>query len=164
MIRRPPRSTLFPYTTLFRSIQDGVDVVTGEPRPQRQDVQSEKAVAFLSRLCRRYLEALGALPLHPIQLDVRALPDDDLAHGIGPVWAPLSHAGERLDDGGPRATLDHDECAWVRDGALATGREVQDLDWLLEGHIGGDMHERTRHPARRGGRPEGGVLSARVPG
>src|SRR3712207_8263875 len=24
MIRRPPRSTLFPYTTLFRSDQDGV--------------------------------------------------------------------------------------------------------------------------------------------
>src|SRR3712207_8496767 len=24
MIRRPPRSTLFPYTTLFRSWQDGV--------------------------------------------------------------------------------------------------------------------------------------------
>src|SRR2546430_5942171 len=26
MIRRPPRSTLFPYTTLFRSIVDGVDL------------------------------------------------------------------------------------------------------------------------------------------
>src|SRR5215467_15236211 len=24
MIRRPPRSTLFPYTTLFRSVEDGV--------------------------------------------------------------------------------------------------------------------------------------------
>src|SRR3989441_10138352 len=27
MIRRPPRSTLFPYTTLFRSLVVGVDVV-----------------------------------------------------------------------------------------------------------------------------------------
>src|SRR2546427_8554824 len=26
MIRRPPRSTLFPYTTLFRSVQDGIGV------------------------------------------------------------------------------------------------------------------------------------------
>src|SRR5689334_23646043 len=26
MIRRPPRSTLFPYTTLFRSRPEGVDV------------------------------------------------------------------------------------------------------------------------------------------
>src|SRR3712207_6984681 len=25
MIRRPPRSTLFPYTTLFRSARDGLD-------------------------------------------------------------------------------------------------------------------------------------------
>src|SRR3712207_9150629 len=27
MIRRPPRSTLFPYTTLFRSTQVGLDVL-----------------------------------------------------------------------------------------------------------------------------------------
>src|SRR2546429_1337306 len=26
MIRRPPRSTLFPYTTLFRSVPEGVDL------------------------------------------------------------------------------------------------------------------------------------------
>src|SRR5438105_11641844 len=30
MIRRPPRSTLFPYTTLFRSLIQGSDV--GHPR------------------------------------------------------------------------------------------------------------------------------------
>src|SRR2546425_6307205 len=28
MIRRPPRSTLFPYTTLFRSIAEGTNRVT----------------------------------------------------------------------------------------------------------------------------------------
>src|SRR5260370_28126602 len=28
MIRRPPRSTLFPYTTLFRSIQNGRSIST----------------------------------------------------------------------------------------------------------------------------------------
>src|SRR3712207_7957102 len=32
MIRRPPRSTLFPYTTLFRSVD-------GEPLPLEQDRQ-----------------------------------------------------------------------------------------------------------------------------
>src|SRR3712207_8420034 len=31
MIRRPPRSTLFPYTTLFRSHEPGVGVVVGRP-------------------------------------------------------------------------------------------------------------------------------------
>src|SRR3712207_7407756 len=30
MIRRPPRSTLFPYTTLFRSDRDGQRVVLGQ--------------------------------------------------------------------------------------------------------------------------------------
>src|SRR2546427_6003806 len=33
MIRRPPRSTLFPYTTLFRSFGR---VLRGEPRPTSQ--------------------------------------------------------------------------------------------------------------------------------
>src|SRR5690606_40757470 len=30
MIRRPPRSTLFPYTTLFRSISERIDLETHE--------------------------------------------------------------------------------------------------------------------------------------
>src|SRR2546430_8554264 len=31
MIRRPPRSTLFPYTTLFRSVRDlPIDLATGQ--------------------------------------------------------------------------------------------------------------------------------------
>src|SRR3712207_9415056 len=43
MIRRPPRSTLFPYTTLFRSDLDRADVgpgleqMDGEAVPQRVD-------------------------------------------------------------------------------------------------------------------------------
>src|SRR3712207_6932475 len=31
MIRRPPRSTLFPYTTLFRSKKRGVPVLSSKP-------------------------------------------------------------------------------------------------------------------------------------
>src|SRR5690242_21328659 len=33
MIRRPPRSTLFPYTTLFRSCRDGIRIEGGDRRP-----------------------------------------------------------------------------------------------------------------------------------
>src|SRR5690349_23866568 len=33
MIRRPPRSTLFPYTTLFRSLQSEGNAVSGVLRP-----------------------------------------------------------------------------------------------------------------------------------
>src|SRR5256885_4794153 len=37
MIRRPPRSTLFPYTTLFRSLmQQGADVETPWVTPPQQ--------------------------------------------------------------------------------------------------------------------------------
>src|SRR2546430_5866632 len=35
MIRRPPRSTLFPYTTLFRSFVRAVAVKTGHPELRR---------------------------------------------------------------------------------------------------------------------------------
>src|SRR2546429_7212236 len=44
MIRRPPRSTLFPYTTLFRSLHDcrrqgGLPALAGirEPRPSKRE-------------------------------------------------------------------------------------------------------------------------------
>src|SRR3712207_8686560 len=39
MIRRPPRSTLFPYTTLFRSLLDGV------AEPAREAPEDALAVA-----------------------------------------------------------------------------------------------------------------------
>src|SRR5256885_12519090 len=48
MIRRPPRSTLFPYTTLFRSVEDSLLalsgsllIVTGNPKepPNKSPVQ-----------------------------------------------------------------------------------------------------------------------------
>src|SRR3712207_8136629 len=37
MIRRPPRSTLFPYTTLFRSGSDGVGGLLAEPGERAGD-------------------------------------------------------------------------------------------------------------------------------
>src|SRR2546421_3364272 len=50
MIRRPPRSTLFPYTTLFRSAlrldhhQMHVDGFVGEPPQRRDHVGPEREV------------------------------------------------------------------------------------------------------------------------
>src|SRR3712207_8408283 len=48
MIRRPPRSTLFPYTTLFRSGRVHVAVAAGQPPGQA-----------VLRVRRTRLEALG---------------------------------------------------------------------------------------------------------
>src|SRR5205807_5958540 len=44
MIRRPPRSTLFPYTTLFRSIHDIDLVITDQRMPEMTGLQ------FLARV------------------------------------------------------------------------------------------------------------------
>src|SRR3712207_6873787 len=41
MIRRPPRSTLFPYTTLFRSDRVGVDADEALVGPQQGEHQVE---------------------------------------------------------------------------------------------------------------------------
>src|SRR5438876_4439078 len=42
MIRRPPRSTLFPYTTLFRSSSDDVDVHASRCRPPRGGLHRDR--------------------------------------------------------------------------------------------------------------------------
>src|SRR5260221_9974090 len=51
MIRRPPRSTLFPYTTLFRSVD-----VLGAPRDPANVVDTETP-----RFCASELDCLGFL-------------------------------------------------------------------------------------------------------
>src|SRR2546427_4903565 len=43
MIRRPPRSTLFPYTTLFRSSREGA--APGPPPPARRPYFSRQKVS-----------------------------------------------------------------------------------------------------------------------
>src|SRR5256885_8271230 len=45
MIRRPPRSTLFPYTTLFRSVDRFLDILTA----QHVDVGRFRAVKIPQR-------------------------------------------------------------------------------------------------------------------
>src|SRR3712207_9346881 len=46
MIRRPPRSTLFPYTTLFRSLVPGLPALAGEAPGQVDllEVHEEKGI------------------------------------------------------------------------------------------------------------------------
>src|SRR5205809_1549007 len=71
MIRRPPRSTLFPYTTLFRSAQQVVKVVHGElvellggsghrlspaAHPPRSEEHTSELQSRLHLVCRLLLE------------------------------------------------------------------------------------------------------------
>src|SRR2546426_3281910 len=51
MIRRPPRSTLFPYTTLFRSASSAAG--GGEPSPRSGKLGTDDAPCGLSRQDRK---------------------------------------------------------------------------------------------------------------
>src|SRR2546427_8349109 len=67
MIRRPPRSTLFPYTTLFRSIRDERGEVTGILERARQlnscgaDLSAEAPLRPTDRLHKRSEEHTSEL-------------------------------------------------------------------------------------------------------
>src|SRR2546422_4317657 len=52
MIRRPPRSTLFPYTTLFRSLQRAQLEMDTVAHRLQQEYQEDRGVTA-------YLEAMG---------------------------------------------------------------------------------------------------------
>src|SRR5437764_7369526 len=67
MIRRPPRSTLFPYTTLFRSLSAETAVVLLEPEPaasraaskfsaQRSEEHTSELQSPMYLVCRLLLE------------------------------------------------------------------------------------------------------------
>src|SRR2546428_7271297 len=63
MIRRPPRSTLFPYTTLFRSL------VARVGRIEEPDASGDEIEARLVQLKERALEVLELLPQAPQELE-----------------------------------------------------------------------------------------------
>src|SRR3712207_9455234 len=72
MIRRPPRSTLFPYTTLFRS-----QVLQAPRHPEgRVDLEAQVRLGVRRAIGRRLVEGQhigeGARP-EPIQLQERGL-------------------------------------------------------------------------------------------
>src|SRR3989449_2131767 len=63
MIRRPPRSTLFPYTTLFRSRVVGLEMGADdylpkpfEPRELRSEEHTSELQSRLHLVCRLLLE------------------------------------------------------------------------------------------------------------
>src|SRR5688572_31341163 len=70
MLRRPPRSTLFPYTTLFRSRQGG-GPQTARPRPFRE------YIAWLLNQDLRKAESFWRRSLHGFTLPLRLGIDRD---------------------------------------------------------------------------------------
>src|SRR2546429_3284553 len=82
MIRRPPRSTLFPYTTLFRSVawaheftlEGGLDAQRQSNLGQRSEEHTSELQSRLHLVCRLLLEkkksnirSIYILPINLIQ-------------------------------------------------------------------------------------------------
>src|SRR3712207_8326705 len=65
MIRRPPRSTLFPYTTLFRSRQDQEPAPQRGSQEQRGSDRSDSSGAILCDPRRRHPRLLSACRIPP---------------------------------------------------------------------------------------------------
>src|SRR3712207_7620579 len=68
MIRRPPRSTLFPYTTLFRSVDDEPPIQTLLSYPLRKDGYEVVTAADGREALERFEERTPDL----VVLDVRS--------------------------------------------------------------------------------------------
>src|SRR5256714_14568045 len=64
MIRRPPRSTLFPYTTLFRSLLDGKGESVYSPFPDRGEPLMKPVELPQGTLEMLILKAVSLGPLH----------------------------------------------------------------------------------------------------
>src|SRR2546421_8048366 len=76
MIRRPPRSTLFPYTTLFRSDADGVITEFEEKPPDPKNTMAGIALYYFSRevvpLFTTYIAAGNRSEEHTSELQSRS--------------------------------------------------------------------------------------------
>src|SRR5215510_395786 len=81
MIRRPPRSTLFPYTTLFRSLPVQASPIAETPKPMSGATCRERSEEHTSELqsrghlvCRLLLEKTKNSTLTPFDTTQRTLP------------------------------------------------------------------------------------------
>src|SRR5688572_32115320 len=85
MIRRPPRSTLFPYTTLFRSDQNGCRLIGGRPA---QALQRLLLGRFLDRL-RHGSDVVGDCEINDL---LGGLPEDRKSTRLNSSHSQISYA------------------------------------------------------------------------
>src|SRR3712207_441952 len=141
MIRRPPRSTLFPYTTLFRSPRDRaakralplryVTRRTSEVEASRQPLEDERRRHEPNARGRELDRARDAA--EPL-----AQPPNDLARIAAEVQVGADGAGARLEE------LDARRCVERRDRVATLARDAQQLA------AGGQDAEIRRSPNQAG--------------
>src|SRR2546426_6707490 len=135
MIRRPPRSTLFPYTTLFRSVAEVVDVVgVAAPFPQLDQVADDRdevlfredRVVLRDRELESLIDLVAAHPSQVVALGMEEQPLEGLAGGL--EVRRLTRPQQRVDllqrlGLGPRRVL---EQRVLDEGRLAPARRQED--------------------------------------
>src|SRR2546428_8973508 len=95
MIRRPPRSTLFPYTTLFRSLA-GRQVAKDHERSDRRHLGEGALVSHDVSDVKRTEAHEGG---HPVHLAAFFLAEQLRGRGHAPAERLRDLAGERLAEG-----------------------------------------------------------------
>src|SRR5256885_17181834 len=98
MIRRPPRSTLFPYTTLFRSAHlagDGAGRVVAPPLVALEAVRGTGDRAVGRALALEHLVVVDALPVRA-RCRTAGLPAGRLLGPPGPAPAVEADADQQL--------------------------------------------------------------------
>src|SRR5256886_7274911 len=138
MIRRPPRSTLFPYTTLFRSVEDhGAGAVDAAAHGvEGDDVGVVRALdddlvdaASLAAVPHRHHRAADADEVDDVELaQVAGLVERGIAPIVqGQPAGPRSDVDARRADGdGSVGVADHE------DVAAAAAADLRDLEEAVE--------------------------------
>src|SRR3712207_7825226 len=92
MIRRPPRSTLYPYTTLFRSVAAPFDPVLLELAPQRVAVNAERLGRLREVTARHRQRAPDVTPLELRERKQRLAGSDRKSTRLNSSHANISYA------------------------------------------------------------------------
>src|SRR3712207_5308919 len=136
MIRRPPRSTLFPYTTLFRSLACGSDdaltvlapemlTVAGGREAGEQIIGMPAARRATAAICANDLIALGMLQ-EMVRHGVR-VPDDFAIVGYDDIEFAAAAAVPLSSVRKPRHELGRRAAELVLDEARASGHRHEQL-------------------------------------
>src|SRR5438093_4618089 len=138
MIRRPPRSTLFPYTTLFRS------GVSGRGRGARRNAVSRRRVRALRSVRRQALQAAGPR-------SALSRPDD--SSGARPHGTRGAHLLQQLAEGAAAAPSARRD--WSRlPAARPAGDDIVGRRGATDQDCGAPVVAEQRAPAVHSGRAD----------